>query len=66
MITFLFGQSEAKCPNPWHLKHLLVIIGLGLGLVGGGWTFCRARVLCGLEGKGFVGLGGGLEGCVPA
>jgi len=57
----MFGQSEAMCPNPWHLKHLLVLIELGLGLVGGGWTFCGVRVLCGLVGKGFIGLGGGLE-----
>ena len=38
-----------------------MLIGLGLGLVGGGRIFCGVRVLCGLEGKGFVGLGGGLE-----
>jgi len=48
-------------PNPWHLKHLLVLIGLGLGLFGGVWTFCGVGILCGLEGKRFVGLGGGLE-----
>jgi len=49
------------CPNPWHLKPLFMLIGLGLGLVGGGWIFCGVGVLCGLEGKGFVALGGRLE-----
>jgi len=36
-------------------------IGLGLGLVGGGWLFCEVWVLCGLKEDGFVSLGGGLE-----
>jgi len=48
-------------PNPWHLKHLLMLMRLGLGLAGGGWLFCGAGVLCGLDGKGFIGLRGGLE-----
>jgi len=30
-------------------------------MIGDVWAFCRVGVLCGLEGKGFVGLGGGLE-----
>jgi len=38
-----------------------VLIGLGLGWIGGVWAFCGVGVLCGLEGKGFVSLGGGLE-----
>ena len=59
-MTFGLGQSEAIWPNPWHLKHLLGLIGLGLGLVGGVRAFCEIGVLCGLEGKGFIGLGGGL------
>ena len=60
-MTFRLGQSEAMWPNPWHVKHLLVLIGLRLGMIGDVWAFCRVGVLCGLEGKGFVGLGGGLE-----
>ena len=60
-MTFRLGHSEAMWPNPWHLKYLLVLIGWGLGRIGGVWAFYGVGVLCGLEGKGFVGLGGGLE-----
>jgi len=38
-----------------------MLIRLGLGLVRGGWIFCGVGVLYGMEGKGFVGLEGGLE-----
>ena len=31
VITFLFGQSVAMWPSRWHLKHPLVLMGLGLG-----------------------------------
>ena len=48
-------------PSPWHLKRLLVLIGLGFGRIGGAGTFCGAWVLCGLKGKGFCGLGTGWE-----
>jgi len=49
------------CPNPWHLKHLVVLMGLGLGLCGGGWLFYGVWVLYGNGGEGFVGLECGLE-----
>jgi len=38
-----------------------VLIQLRLGLIGGVWDFGGVGVLCELEGKGFVGLGGGLK-----
>jgi len=61
VITLWFGQSEAMCRSPWHLKHLLLLTGLGLGLFWGAWIFCRAWVLCGKEGDGFGSLEMGLE-----
>jgi len=36
-------------------------MGLGLGRNGIAGAFCGVGVLCGLEGKGIYGLGGGLE-----
>ena len=56
VIAFLFGQSAAMCPSPWHLKHFLVFKGLGLGVFYGGRLFCGAGVLYGVERVGVVGL----------
>jgi len=41
-MTLQFGQSEEMCLSPWHLKHLLFLIGLGLGLVCGAQIFYGA------------------------
>ena len=61
MIIVRLGHSEAMWPNPWHLKHLLVLIGLGLGRSGDAEAFGGAGVLCGLEGEVVCGLGTGWE-----
>jgi len=47
VVIFLFGQSEAMWPSLWYLKHLLVFIGLGLGLFCGTRLFSRAWVFMG-------------------
>jgi len=49
------------CPNPWNLKHLVVLKEQGLSLFRGGWLFCGVWVLCGNGREGLVGFGGGLE-----
>jgi len=50
----------AMCPTPWHLKHILVLKGLGLRLFWGGILFCGVWVVCGVEGAGAIGLGKGM------
>jgi len=51
VMTLLLGQSEAMCPRPWHLKHLL-----GVAMFGGG-LFCRVGILGAIWDEAPVGLG---------
>ena len=56
-VTILrFVQSNAKCPNPWHLKHLWIPLGMRSGLFGGGWLFTWAGIFYGVKGGGTIGL----------
>ena len=47
VMILWFVQSKAKWPNPWHLKHLWMPLGIGSGLFWCGWLFSGAVVFWG-------------------
>jgi len=53
------------CPKPWNLKHLLVLVGLELGLFCRGKDFLGAGVLCEVWGDWTIGLGVGVNDELP-
>jgi len=52
-----FVQSDAKCLNPWHLKHLYRPLGKGLGVGCWGRPCCGVWHFCGVGEMDVVGLG---------
>jgi len=50
-MTLLLGHSEAMCPKPRYLKHLLGVAGFG------GYLFCGIRALGAIWDEFLVGLG---------
>ena len=61
VMTHQFVQLDTKCPNSWHLKHLWMPLGMGLGILWGGWLFSGAGVFCRVESGETVGLAKGLK-----